>query len=257
MPPTAQAALDQPRFSAIAHRDHAFCSPLGSEKVDRVLGLLELSPGERVLEVGCGKAEMLVRLVTRFGARGVGVDSNPRFLEEARAKAAVRVPRQGLELHHSAIEAFPVSPGSYEAALCVGATHAYGGYRPALRALQKAVVPGGRILVGEGYWKRDPDPEYLEVLGASRSDYADHAGNVAAGEEEGLIALYSCVSSDDEWDHYEGLYARAVERYALAHPDEPECAQMQERIRRWRAAYLRWGRETLGFGLYLFLKPPA
>jgi hypothetical protein len=27
---------------------------------------------------------------------------------------------------------------------------------------------------------------------------------------------------------------------------------MGERIRRWRETYLRWGRDTLGFGLYLF-----
>jgi len=30
---------------------------------------------------------------------------------------------------------------------------------------------------------------------------------------------------------------------------------MLERIRRWRDGYLRWGRDTLGFGLYLFYRP--
>jgi hypothetical protein len=32
---------------------------------------------------------------------------------------------------------------------------------------------------------------------------------------------------------------------------------MLERIRRWRDAYLRWGRDTLGFGVYLFHRPGA
>jgi hypothetical protein len=137
----------------------------------------------------------------------------------------------------------------------VGATHAYGSYRGALNALQRAVVPGGRILLGEGYWKREPDPGYLAVLGAKPTDYTDHAGNVSAGIDAGLISLYSCASSDDEWDHYEGLYARAIERHAIAHPDDPDCAEMLTRIRTWRGAYLRWGRDTLGFGLYLFTKP--
>ena len=30
---------------------------------------------------------------------------------------------------------------------------------------------------------------------------------------------------------------------------------MLERIRRWRDAYLRWGRDTLGFAVYLFSRP--
>jgi SAM-dependent methyltransferase len=257
MPPTTEKAWDQARYSALAHRDHAFCNPLSSEKVDRVLGLLELSPGQRVLDVGCGKAEMLVRLVTRFGARAVGVDINERFLDEANAKAAVKVPRQSLELLHASIHSIPVAPESFDVALCVGSTHAYGSYRAALSALQRAVGPGGRILLGEGYWKREPDPEYLAALDATRDDFTDHAGNVSAGLDAGLISLYSCVSSEDEWDHYEGLYARAIERYAIANPDDPDRAEMLERIRRWRAAYLRWGRETLGFGLYLFAKPQS
>lgn len=254
MPPATEKVWDQARYSALAHRDHVFCSPLSSEKVDRVLGLLELSPGQRVLDVGCGKAEMLVRLVSRFGARGVGVDLNERFLEEANAKAAVKVPRQSIELLHTSIHSVPAPAESFDVAVCVGATHAFGGYRATIAALQRLLVPGGRILLGEGYWKREPDPGYLEVLGATPGEYTDHAGNVSAGLDAGLIALYSCVSSEDEWDHYEGLYARAIERYAIAHPDDPDSPEMLQRIRRWRAAYLRWGRETLGFGLYLFAK---
>ena len=35
----------------------------------------------------------------------------------------------------------------------------------------------------------------------------------------------------------------------------PMSAAMLERIRRWRDAYLRWGRDTLGFAVYLFYRP--
>jgi hypothetical protein len=67
----------------------------------------------------------------------------------------------------------------------------------------------------------------------------------------GFTALYTAVSSDDDWDHYEGLYCRAVERYVAAHPEDPEGAEFRDYIRRWYSGYLRWGRKTLGFGLYL------
>ena len=32
---------------------------------------------------------------------------------------------------------------------------------------------------------------------------------------------------------------------------------MLERIRKWRDAYMRWGRDTLGFANYLFYRPGA
>jgi hypothetical protein len=132
--------------------------------------------------------------------------------------------------------------------------HAYGNYHAALRGLTRLVRDGGQLLVGEGYWRRPPDPAYLNFLGAGTDNYLDHAGNIAVGVEEGLTPLYACVSSQDDWDHYEGLYGRAVERYVRAHPDDADAEEMRQRIRQWRDAYYRWGRDTLGFGLYLFQK---
>ncbi len=79
-----------------------------------------------------------------------------------------------------------------------------------------------------------------------------HEDNLAAGLAEGLEACGAWVSSESDWDRYEDLYARTVERYVAEHPDDADAPEMRERILRWRETYLRWGRDTLGFGLYLF-----
>jgi len=250
--------MDRTRLSTLAHQDHLFCSPLDPGKVDRLLGLLDLPPGGHTLDVGCGKAAMLLRLVERFDAWGVGVDTNRQFLEEGRAQAAARGLEARLRLHHAEAAGFAATlePERFDVALCVGSTHVFGGYREALSALSSLVrAESGQLVVGEAYWKREPDPEYLAALGASRNDYQDHAANVAAGVEAGLVPLYASVSSEDDWDHYEGLYCRAIERYARAHPGEPEAEAFRQYVRQWRDTYLRFGRDTLGFGLYLFLKP--
>ena len=246
--------MDQLKFTTVAHHDHVFCSPLSYPKVDRILTLLELSSHDRVIDVGCGKAELLIRLVERFGVHAVGIDTNPHFVREAAQRAATRISAANLALYNTSIANFNAEAGSYSTAFCIGSAHAYGGYRATLRRLAELVRGGGQLLVGEGYWKRTPDPAYLAVLGAGPDDYRDHAGNVAAGVEEGLTPLYACASSEEEWDHYEGLYGRAVERYVLTHPDDADGQEMRQRNRRWREAYLRWGRDTLGFGLYLFQK---
>lgn len=247
--------MDSFKFTTVAHRDHLFCSPLSAAKVDTLIGLLDLPISASVLEVGCGKGEMLLRVMARYGVAGTGLDLSEAWLAEARERAGVRtLTKPPTFLLLDAQEYAP--PELVDLAVCVGSSHAYGGYRDTLRALAWIVKPGGSLLIGDGYWKRDPTPEYLALLEALTDELTDHAGNVAAAVEEGLTPLFASVSSDDDWDYYEGLYALSVERYAAGHPDDPDVPTMLRRIRPWRDGYLRWGRDTLGFALYLFQKPP-
>jgi hypothetical protein len=46
-------------------------------------------------------------------------------------------------------------------------------------------------------------------------------------------------------------------RYRVAYAMEPGEARDAaiERTCRWHSAYLQWGRDTMGFGFYVFLKP--
>lgn len=243
--------MNRTRFSLIAHRDHTFANPLSEAKIDRLLTLLDLPPEAQVLDVGCGNAELLIRLIERYAIVGVGIDPNAEALDEGRRRAQGRIPEERLQLH--TIPAADFQPQrTFDAALCIGASHAYGGYPQTLAALQTLVRPGGQILIGEGYWKRNPDPEYLALLGAEPDELTGHADNVSRAVAAGLTLLYSVTSSAEDWDHYEGLYSSAVERFVAAHPDDPESLEFAAYIRRWYAGYLRWGRDTLGFGLYLF-----
>jgi SAM-dependent methyltransferase len=247
--------MDHARFSTIAHREHRFCNPLDPNALARVTDGLGLSAGDRVIDVGCGKAASLVDLAVRHRTLGTGVDINAAFLAEGRALAE----RLGASALVTLIEAdaahLDAGPDAFALALCIGSTHALGGYPETLRALARRVRPEGHVLVGQGYWKRPPDPEYLQRLGATVDEMTTHEGNLAAGVAAGLLAAGAWVSSDDDWDRYEGLYADTVEAYVAAHPEDPDAPAMLERILRWRETYRLWGRDTLGFGLYLFRRP--
>jgi hypothetical protein len=78
--------------------------------------------------------------------------------------------------------------------------------------------------------------------------------NVQTGQGLGLTLLYTLVSNVDEWDKYEGLQWYAAEEHAQAHPDDPDVPELLERVHSQRRDYLRWGRDTLGWALYLFRK---
>jgi hypothetical protein len=63
------------------------------------------------------------------------------------------------------------------------------------------------------------------------------------------------MSSDDEWDRYETLKWRATARFADSHPDDADLTELLSRVEKNRREYLSWGRDTLGWALYVFATP--
>jgi hypothetical protein len=114
------------------------------------------------------------------------------------------------------------------------------------------VKPGGWVIVGEPYWAQEPSEDYLEASGVARGDFGSHYSNAEAGKRLGLDLVHAIVSSPDDWDRYEGLQWYATAEHARAHPDDPDLAAMAERVEKARATYLRWGRDTLGWAIYMF-----
>jgi len=82
--------VDQTRFSTIAHTDHLFLCPLSMDKAEELIDALDLAENDRILDVGCGKGELLVRIVERCAVTAVGLEPNPAFAAIARRWATRR-----------------------------------------------------------------------------------------------------------------------------------------------------------------------
>ncbi len=244
--------MDLWKFFDVSHRDHVVCNPTSVQKLDELIELLDLRPGARVLDIACGKAEMLIRLTERHGVSGDGVDLSPYAIRDAQALAEARVPGASLVFHEQDGRLFDIVHGSYDLAMCVGASWTFGGHAATLQALKRAVRPGGVVLVGEPFWRKPPEPAYLLATGYEIASFGTHASNVADGTELGMAFLYSVVSNEDDWDRYDGLQWRAAERYTMEHPDDPDAAVILARQRAYRDIYLRWQRDALGWAMYLF-----
>ncbi|WP_408009334.1 SAM-dependent methyltransferase [Pseudalkalibacillus sp. A8] len=243
------------KFSVIAHRNHEICNPLSKEKLQSVLDRIPFNGGEKVLDIGAGKCGVLIDLIVRHDVVGTAIEIEEDFIIEARRNAGQQITAAQLKImNDDAKKVIADLDELYDVAICIGATHALVDYQVTLKRMSKVVKPGGYLLVGDGYWKRKPDAAYLEALGAEEEELFSHQENIQVGEDLGLIPMWASVTNEDEWDAYEWLYSRSMETYCIEHPDDPEVAAMRDRIRKWRSAYLRWGRETLGFGLYLFYK---
>jgi SAM-dependent methyltransferase len=247
--------MNDQKFSSIAHRDHDYCNPISTGKIEQMLDLLPLDGASRVLDLGCGRAELALRIIERFGSTVIAVDRSALMLDAARERAQWTGALNKLHLDDSDIRSFKADPETFHLCVMLGAGGIGGGMPGICHQLKVWTRGGGYILVGEGYWQRQPHPDYVAFLGGSDTQYLDHRGNVQAGIDAGLIPMHAATASPDEWDEYEWKYSRSIERYAGEQPEDPEVPAMLERIRRWRDAYLRWGRDTLGFALYLFYRP--
>jgi SAM-dependent methyltransferase len=243
------------KFSAIGHSDHDYCNPVSAGRIERLLDLLPLQQNHRVLDLGCGRGELALRLIERFGATVVGVELSPYMLDAARERAQWTDALSRLHLDDIDIARFEADPETFHLSVMMGAGGIAGGMAGICAKLRGWTRGGGYVLVGEGYWRKRPAADYLAVLGCGEDSHRDHHGNVAAGIEQGLIPMHAITASVDEWDEYEWKYSRSIERYAGEQPDDPDVPEMLERSRRWRDAYLRHGRDTLGFGVYLFFRP--
>jgi len=247
-----ETAMDTWKFYDITHREHVVCNPTSLDKLARLVGLLRLPEGARVVDIACGKGEFLIRLAEAYGIRGVGLASSPFFTAQAREKLRMRAPAAGIVFHQmSGSEFKPAEPHSLALASCIGASWVYGGHAKTLDALSGMIAPGGWVIVGEPYWLQDPPEEYLAASGLERGGIGTHVGNVEAGESRGLELVHTFVSSRDDWDMYEGLQWYATAEYARSNPDDPDLAELQERVAGDKAVYLRWGRDTLGWAIYV------
>jgi SAM-dependent methyltransferase len=243
-------------YHFIAHRNLPFANPLGEASIARLIELLDLPKSAMVADFGAGACELPIRLVERYAARVAAVELSPRMAALARERIHTRLVRSnlpgGVTVHEGDAGAFRVTmePASFDLTICIGSAPSLGGYDNALAVLKRLTRPGGRVLIGELFWEKPPKPDYLLATGYSSSDFNTHSHNVSLGVDIGLIPLWTITATQREWDEYECAQHRAIEDSAQSNPDFPK--EMLEHSRQWRNAYWRWGRDTLGFGLYLF-----
>jgi ubiquinone/menaquinone biosynthesis C-methylase UbiE len=248
--------VDKWKFFDVTHREHVLCNPMSIEKHEQLVELLRLKPGDRVLEIATGKGEFIVRLAERYGVSGIGVDLSPYCIADAQRKLSEHASDAQLSFIEMDGADFQLEePESFALVACIGASWIFKGHQGTLEFLIRAVAPGGWVVVGEPYWRKEPTEDYLEALNESRSTYGSHYENVVAGEQLGLTLVYTLVSNLDDWDKYEGLQWYAAEQYARSHPEDPDVAEILARINESKAEYLKWGRDTLGWAIYVFRKP--
>lgn len=235
-----------------------FNSPMSEDKANKLINMLEIPKNGRVLDVGCGTGEFLLRLIESYRLDGLGIDIDKSALQTAEKAAAKRVGSKAI-FEAIDIKKFEATPESFDCGICLGSTHAFAtgepAYPEALKGLAHLTKPGGLVLIGEGFWENTPENEYLDFIGEPVGVYRTHLENAELGSLHGLTPLYAGASTMEEWDDFEWSHHRKMEKQFELSPKQEKERQRLDFGRKWRMAYLKWGRGTMGFGFYLFRKP--
>ena len=131
-------------YDSIAEEWHASRTDFGARKyVDLILG--RLTPGAKLLDLGCGTGAPVARYVVRNGFRVVGVDQSAGMLEIAR-----RVVPEA-ELIQADMREVDVAEGfaaviAWDSVFHVGRAH----HRAIFRKVSRLLDPGGWLLLSAG-----------------------------------------------------------------------------------------------------------
>ncbi|MFF2852162.1 SAM-dependent methyltransferase [Streptomyces sp. NPDC058001] len=235
--------MDRQLISRIAHTDHPIAAPVDDDAVRILLERGLARADARVLDLGCGGGEWLLRVLRAYPeARAEGVDLSEPALEHARKAAAGLGVADRLTLHHADASEFR-APHRFDLVLSVGAAHAFGGLLPTLAAARPHLAPGGHVLVGDGIWEAEPTPEAIGMLG----DFADLASTMERVVADGWTPVHGHVSSRRELDAYEWAWTGSLSAWALDHPEDPGSGPALEAAATHRDEWLRVYRGTFGF----------
>jgi cyclopropane fatty-acyl-phospholipid synthase-like methyltransferase len=231
-------------------------APLSEQRAQRLVSFLAAGRPGSVLDIGCGWAELLLRVLEAIpDAVGEGVDLDQEAISHGQSLAVLRGLTDRVDLR---VDNARDLAGGWDAVICIGASQVWGApveqreplpYAAAFETLRGLVVRGGRLVYGDGIWTRPPTAEAIAPL-AGRDDEFRTIGEVAElAADAGFAPLAVHEASLDEWDVFESGYAAAYARWLASHgSDDPGAAEVRELAERQRAAYFSGYRGILGLG---------
>ena len=151
------------------------------------LDLLELGPGQRCLDLGCGVGEDARATAEAFGCHVVGIDLSPGMASVARSRSAGRPGSTFLAADGGRL---PFLDGAFDAAWVKRTLMHVANPATVMGEIVRVVRPGGRVVAVE------PDLEVLlldsGMLEVTRTVLARHAARYAnpwAGRQLGRLML--------------------------------------------------------------------
>lgn len=128
----------------------------------RMARLLQMKPGDIVLDLGCGKGTTSIFLAKHYGVTVIALDlwTPAAFLDR---KFSVRGYRDRIiPLNLDITQPLPFGDDYFDAVFCMNSFNFYGGNVEFLRHLLRHLKPGGQLCIGSEVLTREFTPEEIQ-----------------------------------------------------------------------------------------------
>ncbi len=240
------------RFHEISEANHRILNPISDDKLMLLGYLCGLQPGVRILDLACGKGEMLCRWSQTFGITGIGVDTSGTFLETAQQRA--------IELGVAQQVHFVKADGSdyikpelqFDVVSCLGASWIGGGLVGILELMKQGLAnQNSLIIVGEPYWIDLPPLDAYMELGVGAEEYTTLEGTLDRFELCGLELIEMVLADHDTWDRYAAAQWMTVSNWLRENPHDRDSPALAQWIAQDKRAYMRYSRRYFGWGMFV------
>lgn len=156
LPPAGHYNVNYGNFQAELYaqiRREAFGEDIGQNswltagEQDKFLQWLELSPGKKLLDVGCGAGGPALRIAATTGCSVVGIDVHEQAITTASTLAAQRGLAERAEFRSAdASGPLPFSEASFDAITCIDAINHFSDRSRVIAEWARLLKAGGRLL---------------------------------------------------------------------------------------------------------------
>jgi arsenite methyltransferase len=204
-----------------------------------VLDAVAASPGERVLDIGCGPGFYVADLLEQVGPRGsvVAIDSSPSMLAIAAGKVEGH---DNVALHEADATSLPVEDAGFDAIVSVQVIEYVADVPGALAEMHRALRPDGRLVLWDVDWAtvslRTVDPARTERILRAWDGHLAHrslpqtltAQLKAAGFEDVRVEGHTFATNELDPESYGGFLVPFIANFVGDREISREEAQAWE-----------------------------
>jgi len=133
-----------------------------------VIGLLDVRPDDRILEVGFGPG-VGIQLLARCAIDGwvAGVDQSQEMVRQAAARNAEALRSRRVDLRYGSAERLPFPEATFDKVLAINSMQVWPDARAALKEIDRVLKPGGTVTLGFTVNSGQPQEGVTELLAAA------------------------------------------------------------------------------------------
>lgn len=169
------------------------------------LDLLQIQPGDRVLDAGCGSGNAIRMMLQRNAGFVAGIDYSAAMVDQSRIRNAAAVDSGRCQIRQSDIAALPFPDASFDKVTTIETLYFWPDTLAGLTEIRRVLAPGGRIAVVLEYTRDGNDAEQMDILERDSGLRIYSNGQVADMlREAGFDSIRMEYRADRKWLYVEG-----------------------------------------------------